>query len=110
MQEIDMDTTKTWLAMAMPIPFHLDTLPSHLCLSTLHHLAKHDAKDLLDPPVLAIDHEDDDRTRTSRAQISQDADDVAPVHAADVTGHALPRRTPPYPDRLRSPGYSPRHV
>jgi hypothetical protein len=55
MQKIDMDTTRTWLAMAMPTPFHLDTLPSHLCLSTPLHLAKHEALDPRRSPVRAID-------------------------------------------------------
>ncbi|KAK1648679.1 hypothetical protein QYE76_066484 [Lolium multiflorum] len=51
-----------------------------------------------------------DSRRTTRAQDGQTMPLASHQYAADVTGHALHRPTPPYPDRLRPPGYSPRHV
>ncbi|KAK1685643.1 hypothetical protein QYE76_046491 [Lolium multiflorum] len=95
--------------MTMPATSPLDTPPPF----SLHHLHDHHvqrvAHDLLRSSVHAVDREDADHRRKSRAQISQDADDVAPVHAADVTGHAL-LAVLRHPDRLRSPGYPPRHA
>jgi hypothetical protein len=92
-----MDTTRTWLAMAMPTPFHLDTLPSHLCLSTPLHLAKHEAKDPRRSPVQALDREDDDRTRTTRAQVRPGTPRAAwatsLAHGRARHGHAAPAKS-----------------
>ncbi|KAK1617151.1 hypothetical protein QYE76_056904 [Lolium multiflorum] len=54
--------------MAMPAMSHLDTPPLSSLHRSPHDLAKHVAHDLRRSPVPAVEREDDDTTRTTRAQ------------------------------------------